>query len=39
MMRKLFSANPARPARFDGPRTGDESFIFLFEELSRPEAG
>jgi hypothetical protein len=28
LIRKLFFANPARLARFDGPPTGDESFIF-----------
>ena len=38
-MRSLFSANPARKERLDGPPTGDESYIFLLEEPSRPEAG
>lgn len=39
LIRKLFSANPARLAQCDGPPTADESLIFLFEELSRPEGG
>jgi len=38
VVRKLFSANPARIARFDGPPASDESFIFLLEVLSRTEA-
>jgi hypothetical protein len=39
LIRELFSANPARIGRFDEPPTSDESFIFLLEQLSRPEAG
>jgi hypothetical protein len=39
LIRALFSANPARIGRFDGLPTSDESFIFLLEQLSRPEAG
>jgi hypothetical protein len=39
LIRKPFSANPARIERFYGPPTSDESFSFLREQLTRPEAG
>jgi hypothetical protein len=38
LIRKLFPANRTRIGRFDEPPPRDEPFIYLREQLSRPEA-